>query len=354
MRLQRGLPKLRSISQIQSPHALKILKGCAFAAFQAKYCPEYAWPITAPEKIMAQYHACKLPVIDHYQTRSDPLWWTLVLSKVTAGSKKAMIRQAFQKKVRHAFIKALESAGYNKDGTKIPEVNKDGMDLRGTACLVIQPGILTADKTTLEANSKTAVEAIVAACKTMRVMEKGKKTRPMTQVLRSELKEAGNNRSAKQSSKSLERDKAQVARHQVHPFTPEQRGLGNNRSLRLSFKGSDRENEQDTRKQVRPTTSEQKEAGKVRSTSNSFKVQKREKQNATSHQVPPFRPELREAGHVRLTFKSFKSPEMKKANVSTYQGLPSTPGQKDTGKMSNRQGRYWEVQNLERKRGPGK
>ncbi len=127
-------------------------------SFNIRMGKEYHYSLTS--WLHMQDRVKPLPLRDHFEdkwmSRTDPLWWSAISPLSVA--KNRTIRSHHSRRLRHAFTKALEAKGYDKEGNSI----LGGRDpLRGTVQLTATATLLRTKMSDLLGDMDKAVAHLI-------------------------------------------------------------------------------------------------------------------------------------------------------------------------------------------------
>jgi hypothetical protein len=129
-------------------------------ALVVNWAPQHAMLI--PFRILSTpSHPLYTQVKRRYMNRTDPLWWSCVVSNRVGGNKK-VIRGWLANRARAAFKKALKKEGYAENGARLVKNSEESAkgDLFGSIQITIQSQLLHISWTDLCNQADLIVAAI--------------------------------------------------------------------------------------------------------------------------------------------------------------------------------------------------
>jgi hypothetical protein len=125
-------------------------------AFSARYTKQYAYVASTARSIDFPSATLQRKFENRWQTRPDPLWWSVITRKSFAD--KRVLRSWAARRVRQAFVESLRKEGYAQDGSRI---GRQGVPLIGTAQLFPVGTIMKTNFKDLVSQTDLLVQAII-------------------------------------------------------------------------------------------------------------------------------------------------------------------------------------------------
>ena len=139
------------------------LRRLRHPSFIWHYTSNYEPPLHVQTYITDPYHVLHHKYKRKYERRSrDTLWWTAYTAVAT--SPKSVVRNYCSRKMRDAFINALQVRGYDRDG-RIPaseDLPNDRIGILGSARFSCLKPMITIDPAALNAECLAIVDNIIS------------------------------------------------------------------------------------------------------------------------------------------------------------------------------------------------